>query len=214
MSYLLPRTALLCALLLAFAPRLSAAPILVDFEGIADSTSVDNLIPELTFSNAVALQAGVSLNELDFPPVSGSTVVFDAGGPMRIDFSAPIDLFSGYFTYVAPLVIQAFDSGGGLLGSVSSAFGNNTTSFGGAPNELLTLSLAGTAFVTISGDPFGGSFTLDDVSYQSVESGVAPVPEPGYGSVGGHGPRACRTKAVQHGQFDRSTLEPHAVTLG
>src|SRR6185295_15415505 len=108
MPALLLRAMLLVCLLLASASRLSAAPILIDFEGIADLTSLDGLIPGLTFTNTTVLQSGAvggSLNEIDFPPQSGSNVVFDSGGVMRIDFAAPVDSFSAYFTYVAPLSI-------------------------------------------------------------------------------------------------------------
>jgi hypothetical protein len=198
---------LLVCVLLAPATRLSAAPILIDFEGIADLTSVDSLIPGVTFTNGTVLQSGAvggSLNEIDFPPVSGTGVVFDGGGPVRIDFAAPIDLFSGYFTYVAPLSIQAFDAGNGLLGTVSASSANNL----GAPNELLSFALAGISSVIITGDPLGGSFTLDDVSYQTQATDVTVVPEPGTVLLLGTGLAVLARKRQRARQ---SRVAPHLV---
>ena len=97
---------------------------------------------------------------------------------MRLDFSAPISSFSGYFTYVAPLTIQFFDLSANLLGVVTSLFVSNFVSSGnGSPNELLSGAFADPiAYLTITGDQSGGSFTLDDVSFEIAD--VRAVPEP------------------------------------
>jgi hypothetical protein len=91
------RYIVVAAALLVSLPGLSSAgPITIDFEGFTDSVSVGATIPGLTFTNATVLQAGVSLNEFEFPPVSGSNVTFDDGGPMRIDFARPVYSVSGH----------------------------------------------------------------------------------------------------------------------
>jgi hypothetical protein len=62
---------------------------------------------------------------------------------------------------------------------VSSPFAINeliSGDAGSAPNELLQLAYAGIAYVTMTGNPAGGSFTLDDFTYTPA---VQPVPEPG-----------------------------------
>jgi hypothetical protein len=47
---------------------------------------------------------------------------------------------------------------------------------GSSPNEFLQVSFAsGISSVSITGDPLGGSFVMDDVTYTTTE---APVPEP------------------------------------
>lgn len=168
-----------------FFPRSSiAAPIVIDFEDLNDSLYVGGSIPGLIFSNATVLTAGVSLNEFDLPPSSGSNVVFDDGGGIRIDFAAPVFSVGGYFNYYSPVTLQAFDAANNLLGSVSSLFSINAAGLGdpdSAPNELLQLAISGgAAYVLFTGDSAGGSFTLDDFSYhpEAPAGQPAPVPEP------------------------------------
>src|ERR1035437_846057 len=83
---------------------------LLDFESLTSLEVVTTQFPGLTFSNTITLTAGISLNELDFPPRSGVNVVSDDGGPISILFSTPMLSFSGYFTYIVPLSLEAFDS--------------------------------------------------------------------------------------------------------
>jgi hypothetical protein len=54
------------------------------FEGYADSTILTNQYTGAIFSNAIILTAGITLNELEFPPHSPSNVASDNGGPMSI----------------------------------------------------------------------------------------------------------------------------------
>lgn len=166
------RCALLVALLL-LPSALLANPITIDFDGLSDLDSVTNQFPGFTFFNATVLSAGFSLNEFEFPPHSGSNLVFDDGGALVISFLTPFDSFSGYFTYSQSLTLEAFDASNNLLGTVNSAFFSNLALSGdpgSSPNEFLSLSFAGISSVRITGDPTGGSFVLDDLT--------ATVPEP------------------------------------
>ena len=162
-------------------PALSFAnPIVINFDNLPDGASITNQYGGVTFSNAVALAAGMSLNEFEFPPLSGDVVAADDGAPVRIDFAQPVAMVSGYFTYVAPLVLRAFDASNVLLGSVSSAFSNNLAlsgENGSVPNEFLQLAFGNISYVTFTGDVFGGSFALDNLSFEVP--GQIPVPEPG-----------------------------------
>jgi hypothetical protein len=171
------RVLLICMLLVAVAP-FSLSADTIDFEGFPDSTILTTQYAGITFSNAIILTAGISLDEIDFPPHSGSNVVSDYTGPMSITFATPITDFSGYFTYAEPLTLEAFDTSDDEITSADSAFSANYASSGNPPNEFIELTSA-TPFseVTITGDPGGGSFTLDDMSYTSV--GTSEVPEPG-----------------------------------
>lgn len=158
----------------------SAAPIVYGFDTFADGTVVTNQISGLTFTNTTAISAGLSLNELEFPPRSGAGVVFDDGGAIAIDFASPVFSVGGYFTYVVGLTFSAYDSGNNLLGSLLAAFGSNVAlsgDVGSAPNEFVSLNSATGAIsrVVITGDPLGGSFTLDDLT---VDAGTASAPEP------------------------------------
>ena len=107
------RTLLLAHLALMFlaVPRILVAdPIVIDFESLPDSTVVTNQYTGLTFSNAIILTAGISLNEFEFPPLSGTNVASDNGGAMSIDFSASVLGFGGHFTYSEALALQAFNA--------------------------------------------------------------------------------------------------------
>jgi hypothetical protein len=138
------------------------------FEGYADSTVLTNQSTGAIFSNAIVLTAGITLNELEFPPHSPSNVASDNGGPMSIAFSSGVNSFSGYFTYGVPLTLQAFDASNHLLTSAPSAFSNNEAlsgALGSHPNELLQVSSAtGIYKIVIAGSSQGASFVMDDVT--------------------------------------------------
>lgn len=173
------RIGILTVALFWFPRPLVASPITIDFESLNDLESVTSQFAGLTFFGATNMTAGVSLNELDYPPRSGSNVVFDDGGSISISFAADVYSFAGYFTYAAPLTLTAFDAGNNVLGSVSSLFASNFVSsgtLGSSPNELMQYqSLVAIASVTIAGDPLGGSFVLDDLTYDNEP---ATVPDP------------------------------------
>lgn len=171
------------ALLLLATAALLPVPLVaditaIDFEGFPDSTSLTTQYPGLTFANATVISAGISLNEFEFPPHSGSNVAFDDGGPISISFAAPVLNFGGFFTYLEPLTLAAFDTTSTEVASATSAFSSNDALFGdpgSGPNEFLQVSFAsGISSVTITGDPAGGSFVLDDATITTTSS----VPEP------------------------------------
>lgn len=152
--------------------------VVINFDGLSDLEPVTNQFAGATFTNTITLTAGISLNEFEFPPLSDFNVASDDGEPISIAFSVPVLSFGGFFTYLVPLTIDAFDAGNNPVGQALSAFNSNLALSGdpgSSPNEFLGVAfLGGIASVVITGDPFGGSFTMDDVSF---ESQVA-VPEP------------------------------------
>lgn len=165
--------AVTAVILLAAGPARAAV---ITFDGLADSTVVGSAYPGVTFSNATALTAGISLNEFEFPPRSGDLVAVDDGGPMRIDFASPLASVGGYFTYLAPLTLRAYSVTDALLGTASSSFTANlllSGDFGSLPNEFLGVATGGIAYVVVTGNTAGGSFTLDDLTYEARS-----VPEP------------------------------------
>jgi len=152
----------------------------INFENLSDSTTVGSAYASsgVIFTNAVILTAGESLNELDFPPHSGSNVVGDVFGPITLTFLTPVSSFSGFFTYAAHLTLDGYGSSNQLLVTASSLFSANSVSSGNQPNELIQLNFpGGIDSVTITGDPAGTSFALDDVSFTTVPTNT--VPEPG-----------------------------------
>jgi hypothetical protein len=174
---------ILTGALLSCAPALEAAT--VTFDTLADGDLVTTQYPGLTFSNTVVLTAGISLNEFELPPRSGSNVASDSGGPITIDFLTPVTSFSAYFTYLAPLTVTGFNSSSAAIASASSAFGSNLALSGdpgSSPNELLMVAApSGISRVTILGDPGGGSFTMDDAAFTPL--GGTTVPEPATGTL-------------------------------
>ena len=82
----------------------------IDFEDLTDSTSVTTQYAGLSFANATVITAGISLNEFEFPPHSGTNVVFDDGGSLSITFDNPVSYVAGYLTYEAAVSLKAFDS--------------------------------------------------------------------------------------------------------
>jgi hypothetical protein len=167
-----------CFLFIVFPVTLVASTTTIDFEGFPDSTLLTTQYSGLVFSNAQILTAGISLNEFELPPHSGSNVVSDYTGPLAIVFANPVSAIGGYFTYAVPLTLTAYDSNAKVLGTVTSAFSNNFALSGGpgsSPNELLQLSFSsGISELVIAGAASGGSFALDDLTYAS-----GSTPEPG-----------------------------------
>jgi hypothetical protein len=148
----------------------------IDFEGLPDGTVLNTQFAGLTFSHALALEAGISLNEFEFPPHSGTLVASDDGGAIELVFAAPATAVTAFFTYNTALTLTAFDSSNNVVAVAGSLFGSNLA-LSGAPgssaNEPITLSFAaGFSRLVIAGDPAGGSYTMDDLS-------VSVVPEPG-----------------------------------
>ncbi len=171
------RLLIIVATLFLWAPCVSAT--LINFEDLSDSDIVGNHYAALgvTFTNALLVSAGLSLNEAELPPHSGTNVALDLG-PVTIQFATLVNSISAYFTYASPLLITAYDSTSTPVRTAVSLFNANLVSSGNPPNELIQIDYApGIDHVTIAGDPGGLSFAMDDVSF-SVGA-VSGVPEPG-----------------------------------
>jgi hypothetical protein len=189
---------LLAAITAAPAPS-SAAPVVIDFEGLFEADAVGTISTsggDITFTNALIMTALSTLPEDVLPPRSGANVAGDlasldlntfefvSAGFMRLDFSAAVSSFSGYFTYFLEtnpyLVLEAYDLGGTLLASVQSAFSENLAEPGNPlnSNEFLALVAPGIRYVIITGDPGGldrPSFVVDDIT---VEFQQVTTPDP------------------------------------
>src|SRR5262249_7422124 len=127
-----------CTMLAAIALQSVTAATLT-FEGLRDTQPVDGFYAGVAFSNTVAAIAGLSLNEAELPPASGSTVALNDVGPMGITWAAPITRFEALLTYTDPLTLTFFLNGV-PVGSAASMFGNNLALSGepgSSPNELL-----------------------------------------------------------------------------
>ena len=155
----------LAAVSLSFQARAN----IINFDGLADSSVVGNTYAGqgVHVNHGVILVAGISLNEISFPPHSGTGVMTDDGSPIYISFDAPVDNVSAYFAYVSLLTFTAFDGVGNVLGTLNSP----SSSFTDA-NQLISLGISGISALQISGQT-PSSFILDDFTFQpQVISGV------------------------------------------
>jgi hypothetical protein len=160
-------------LLLLFAAAQLAVADTIDFETLTDQDTVNTQFSGVTFGgDPQVLTAQKSVNEYDFPPTSGVNVIFDANGPITVTFAGSVTDVSAYLTYLEASTLQIFDSSNTLVGTYNSLSSSNLGS-----NELFSLSYAGgISRAVFMGDPAGGSFTLDDLSFSAGP--VSSVPEP------------------------------------
>lgn len=159
----------------------------ITFEGMADMTSISNQLSPIDISNGVVFAAGVSLNELEFPPRSGTNVLVDLNGPIRLTPQSAQESFSSfaaYFTYMGALTVAGYDAANNLLGSVNSLFASNLAysgDTGSSANELIQLSFnPGVQKIIITGSALGGSFAMDDleIALNDVVVVTPSIPEP------------------------------------
>jgi len=160
-----------CAILFFFLAGLvplSGSTITYNFDALFDGTLLTGQYSGATFTNAIILTTGITLDEFELPAHSGASVASDNGGPLAIVFATPLRAFSGYFTYAAPLTVQAFDGSNTAIGSAVSAYSNNQALSGASgshPNEFLQITSAASIYkVVISGAAPGTSFAMDDVA--------------------------------------------------
>jgi hypothetical protein len=152
-----------------------ASAVTVDFEGFADTTPIINQYAPIgvTFLNATVIKAGFSLNEFEFPALSGQNVIFDDGGFVTGLFTTPTSTLSIHVTYTVPVTLVAFDASNVQVGSVTSLFAQNFASSGNAPNELLSISFGGgISSFRLQGDATGQSFVADNLTFGTATTTV------------------------------------------
>lgn len=151
----------------------------ITFEIIPSETVITNQYAGITFTNALALESEISLNEFEFPPHSGRAVATDFGGPLSITLQSAINSFSGFFTYSTRLTVLAYDAANQPLASATSLYSSNLAlsgTAGSSPNELIRISSnAPIVRVTIAGSAGGESFAMDDIEAVAVPEPVQSV---------------------------------------
>lgn len=96
-------------LLSIFVPCLCFAQPTIGFEQSTDGQILTTQIRGVTFTNAAAKHAGVSLNEVSFPVKSGTVAAVDRGGPMSIEFGRPTASFSAFVTHTKRVTVSAYE---------------------------------------------------------------------------------------------------------
>jgi hypothetical protein len=166
---------LLAPVLLAL-PAGAVTTVFLDFESLADTEPVTTQFAAdgITFGNAVALTAGMSLNEIDFPPSSGTDVISGFGsGPLTISFLQPADSVQLNLVSAGQVTLSYFDASNALILS------NSTGSFLGVP--IVTGTPAGLAIAKMTLANAGGNadtFTVDNLLVRLDDREIPPIPEP------------------------------------
>lgn len=168
----------------------------LDFEDLADLTLVGETYGYygIHFANAIALRAGLSLNETDYPPHSGVTVISTATpGTLDIWFDSPRSVIGFYFTDESSMSLHFFVNpdftefigGCGFTDSNIGTIGDASCGTYPSFRSVRILSFS------------DGAFTLDDI-YLSPDNVPSPVPDPGSTllllGMGLVGLRACRKR--------------------
>ncbi len=171
--------------LLAGPAALAAILVTLDFEGLPDLYYADAGAQNLGNAyaarpggpvfgpDATLLGVGRWLNDVEYPPASGATVLYTGTeNSIRVDFTtAPVSMVSTYFRSGTDIFLFAFDAADNLLGQ---AFGSPNTA--PDPAGYLTVNTAGfdIRYVVIEGAP--NFFVLDDFTYTAI-------PEPAAGAA-------------------------------
>ncbi len=171
----------------------SGGATLIDFESLADLEVVDNQFVTIGAdfnASAMALASGVSLNELEFPPHSGSKLVTNdlgvSAGTLTVTAVGPLwTAVGGYVTGPSSVTLTAYGSGGIALGTDATGGANYVTAGTGLlPNIFLHVTSPGIAYVVLGAS--GDSYTLDDFTFSTG----SPVPAPGAAILAGIGAAA------------------------
>ena len=165
----------LVALVLLALPAGAVTLVFLDFESLSDLEEVTTQFAAsgITFTNTRALTAGQSLNEIDFPPSSGTDVISGLGsGPLTIHFSQPADSVQLNLVSNGFVTLSFFDASDALILSYT------TSSPLGVP--ISTGSPAGLAIAKMTLANAGGdadTFTVDNLLAR-LDDRTPPIPEP------------------------------------
>lgn len=165
------RWGLAATLVIALASASTAHAALIDFESLGLNEVVTNQFAAdgVVFGNAITLVSGITLNEFDFPPSSGSNVLSGLGnGPLTADLLFDVPHVGFQITTSDIARVRYFDSLNALLGEVlvNPNLGEHT---------LVSLDSPGISSVSVSSQASGSAFFLavDDFEFSSHA-----VPEP------------------------------------
>jgi N-acetylmuramoyl-L-alanine amidase len=166
--------------------------VTLGFDGVPDlSLNVDGF--GVHFTGAQVLACGGSLNCPEFPPFSGSNVIFDdftSGGLITAIFdrqvTGRVTMVSARITGNRNITMTAFDPQGLVLG-VDQTGGPNFTdaNTGIPPNKLLQVTSTVAPIAAVTFHDGGDTFTVDDFSF--VASLQSVVIDPGHGQILEHG---------------------------
>jgi hypothetical protein len=162
-------------------PLLYASTITIGFDDLSEGTIVTNQYASSDVAvsgDPWVLTAGSLLDEIDFPPHSGTNVIADVNGPVTFSFAQPASSAGAWFTYTQELTVQFFSPTDSLLDTITECPVTTTC----VPNLGTSLDIVftsaspviGSMVVTSAPDGSGPSFTMDDLTITTT-----PEPPPG-----------------------------------
>jgi len=163
-------TSVVLILIVAAAVQPSHAQTVINFDNLPDFTTVTTQYSSLgvTFSGAIILTCGQSLNCGPFPPFSFPSVIFDGfNGVITATFDPNI---TGNVTKVTARVtgnrnvtMTAFDASGNALATAQTGGPNFVGA--GTPNILLTAQTSGPPIGSVTFHDSGNTYTVDDFTF-------------------------------------------------
>lgn len=163
-------TGILLIVVMVGAVQPSCAQTDINFDNLSDLTVVTNQYSNLgvTFTGAVILTCGQSLNCPQFPPFSFPNVIYDGiNGIITATFDLNI---AGNITQVTARVtgnrnitMTAFDASGNVLATAETG-GPNYVGVG-SPNMLLTVQTSGPPIAMVTFHDSGNTYTVDDFTF-------------------------------------------------
>lgn len=162
--------------LLLYVFSFGASANLIDFDNLEDFAVATSGISGVDIEGLVALSAGLSLNEFQFPPRSGSIAATNESSEVIFVFGPRIFSFSAYFSYVEPFQLFAYGVNGENLGIFPSAknshFADGDSLVNFIHEEIKIFAEEPISKIIISSDSTY-SYVVDDVTF----SHVTQVPE-------------------------------------
>jgi hypothetical protein len=164
----------LASLIALVATALPAHALFIDFESLALDEVVESQFAadQVVFDNAIIVVAGISLNEFDFPPASGSNVITGLDpGALGVSFLQPAQHVRVQLTTAELVAVRYYDASSALLGEILVAAnlgGNTLVDFAASSPLISEIAIAS----VLGGNAF--SLTADDleVSFEGA------IPEP------------------------------------
>jgi hypothetical protein len=153
--------------------------IVIDFEQYAQGTTITNQYAGLgvSFSGGAQMLVSPNYNFSDYPPHSGSGVIYNGVGPsIRADAIGGSWANVGVFaTSASAFYMDVYNSSNILLATVSTPA--NTVSQGGPANAFLNYAGPGIAYAIFHDS--GNAFVLDDFTFTQASTSGSAVPDGG-----------------------------------
>ncbi|MHA1907986.1 MAG: PKD domain-containing protein, partial [Candidatus Thorarchaeota archaeon] len=137
----------------------SLVTCVIDFEELEHYQVVGTFYPGLTFTDAACLKKP-HYNWQPYPPHSGTNVVYQLTGSIRVDFDITVSLVGAWFVSGDPVYLEAYDQYDNLIASATITPGYYNYAYA-------EVAAAGIAYVIFHDS--GNMFGFDDLSY---------IPEP------------------------------------